>query len=553
MKRLKKWLKRLAVSSAVLAVAGWAFHWWVMNRCVAQPPTLLENRLILKLKPETRDGKVWLGKSWAGRREGLPVVHLRGSHFEIGCAAGVLLQDQIHTLENEFLDMIQGYVPERWKVEILHTYVLYRNRHLSDQVPLRFRQQLYGTILGCPDGHPELGDYYNRFLNYHAAHDVSYMMIDNPLVSKAGCTSFGVWGAGSENGHLISGRNFDWEAAEVFSRDRVVILCEPDNAIPFVSLAWAGMAGVVSGMNRAGVSISLNGAPSSLPGKTATPVAIVARDVLERAHNLDEALKILREARVYVSTLLLLGSRADGRFVIVEKTPESTHVRESEGDSITCANHFQTDGAKDSRRNQSYLADSTSVSRQKRADELLKQSRGTMNAARAAELLRDRKLPGGEFAGNGHRSTLNAFIATHATIMDLTDGIFWAAAPPNQLGEFVAFDVNDFSRELPDRTVPADPLQASGQRENTRQAQKYLEDARRTLKRKDATQALALSEKAEKLNPGFYQNATVRGRSLLAQGRRAEAAQAFESALARHPAFLDERREIEKWLKAAKQ
>jgi hypothetical protein len=42
-------------------------------------------------------------------------------------------------------------------------------------------------------------------------------------------------------------------------------MCEPAGGIPFISLSWAGMAGVVSGMNRAGVSVTVNGAPSALP------------------------------------------------------------------------------------------------------------------------------------------------------------------------------------------------------------------------------------------------------------------------------------------------
>src|SRR5437588_2837079 len=174
--------------------------------------------------------------------------------------------------------MIHGYVPHEWTLRVLKSYVIYRNRHLSDYVPLDYRTEILGATLGCPDMHPEIGSYYNRILNYHAAHDVSYMMIDNPFVARAGCTAFGAWGSQTEHSHLITGRNFDWEAAEVFSRDRIVEMYEPEHGIPFISLSWAGMAGVVSGMNRAGVSVTLNGAPSSLPGQTATPVAIVVRD-----------------------------------------------------------------------------------------------------------------------------------------------------------------------------------------------------------------------------------------------------------------------------------
>ena len=536
----------------MLALAVWLGCVVILRHCIAQPPPLPADISILQLKPETRDGKTWLGKSWVGQREGLTVIYLKGSPFEIGYADGVLMQDKMHTLENEFLKMIQGYVPQHWVMELLKNYVIYRDRHLSEFVPLDYRTEIYATTLGCPDIHPEEGNFYNRLLNYHAAHDVSYMMIDNPLIARAGCTAFGAWGGATADGHLLTGRNFDWEAAEVFSRDRVVMMCEPDNKIPFISLSWAGMAGVVSGMNRAGVSVTVNGAPSSLPRETATPVAMVAREIMEQAHNLNEALKILSDAKVFVSTLWLIGSRADGKFVVVEKTPDVTHVREPVGDSIICANHFETPGLKDDPRNTNYMAEATSVSRAARLQELIQAAHGTINVPETVEFLRDRKLPGGIFAGNGHRATLNAFIATHATVMDLSDGIFWAASPPNQLGKFVAFDVRDFFKEFPDKTVPADAVLADGEYSRAQQAKQFLTDGNRALKNKDAPLALKLSEQAEPLNPGFYQNAMLRGRALLAMGKSGEAATAFELALAEHPAFLKEQQQIEGLLRQAR-
>src|ERR1051325_1244819 len=321
---MKKWLKRILLAGVILVLGAWLAGTLLVRHWTAKPPPLPSDTAIILLKPESREGKVWLGKSWAGRREGLLVIHLKGRPFDIGYAQGVLMQDQMHTLENEFIAMIQGYVPRHWVMELLKDYVIYRNRHLSDYVPLAYQLEIYGTALGCTDIHPEEGSYYNRLLNYHAAHDVSYMMIDNPLVSGAGCTAFGAWGGATESGHLLTGRNFDWEAAEVFGRDWGVMMCEPEEGIPFISLSWAGMAGVVSGMNRAGISVTINGAPSNLPRETAMPVAMVAREVLQKAHNFHEALGILRKAKVFVSTLWLLGSRADGKFIVIEKTPEST-------------------------------------------------------------------------------------------------------------------------------------------------------------------------------------------------------------------------------------
>ena len=329
---MKRWLKRISIAAAGLR-AGRLGHAGDSAAPVDREAAAASRRHLHHPARDTdeRDRqRVSLGESWTERREGLLVVRLKGKPFDMGYASGRLLRDQTHTLEREFLEMIRGYVPQDWKIKLLQNYITYRNRRLSEFIPVEYRLQIYGSTIGSPDIHPQFGDYYNRVLNYHAAQDVSYMMIDNPLVSRAGCTAFAAWGAASEGGHLITGRNFDWEAAEVFSRDRVVILCEPDGGIPFISLAWAGMAGVVSGMNRAGISVTINGAPCDLPDDTASPVAMVARDVLQKTRNLTEALETIRKAKVFVSTIWLVGSRADGKFVVVEKTPEATAVRESD-------------------------------------------------------------------------------------------------------------------------------------------------------------------------------------------------------------------------------
>src|SRR5262245_24307509 len=374
--KLRKWSKRIAVGTVIFAFVAWLSGALLLRSWTATPPPIPANASILALKTNQHDGKLWLGQSWVGRRDGLLTVYLKGDPFELGYSSGVLLQPQIHTLENEFIKMVHGYVPNEWTLNVLKWYVIYRNRHLTDYIAADYRMEIFGATVGCPDGHPEIGPYYNRILNYHAAHDVSYMMIDNPLVSKAGCTSFGAWGPATSNGHLITGRNFDWEAAEVFSRDRVVIMCEPDHGIPFISLAWAGMAGVVSGMNRAGISVTVNGAPSNLPRETATPVAIVARDILQKAHNFDETMNILRGAKVFVSTLWLIGSKSDGKFIVVEKTPDTTQLREADGDSIVCANHFESSGLRDDFRNQQHIAEATSVSRKTRMNELIQGAHG---------------------------------------------------------------------------------------------------------------------------------------------------------------------------------
>jgi hypothetical protein len=128
---------------------------------------------------------------------------------------------------------------------------------------------------------------------------------------------------------------------------------------------------------------------------------------------------------------------------------------------------------------------------------------------------------------------------------------FGPRRPPNQLGQFVAFDVNNFTNELPDKTIPADVFLTSGDYEKARQSQQCLADGERALKNKNAKSALDLADRAESFNPGFYRNAFLSGRALLALNRKNEAARMFELALSEQPAFLKEKQQLEDLLREA--
>ncbi len=179
--------------------------------------------------------------------------------------------------------------------------------------------------------------------------------------------------------------------------------------------------------------------------------------------------------------------------------------------------------------------------------ELLARGAGHLDGPRVAGLLRDRLLPGDRAAGNGHRSALNPLIGTHAVIMDPTEGTFWAARPPHQLGPFIAFDLKDLEKSLPAQAMPADPMLADGY-ETYLGARTSLSNGWRALRKDDLDQAIVCAESAERSNPGFYANAWLRAEALFRQGKRPEVARACREALQRSPARAAERRRIEQLL-----
>ncbi len=548
----RKWLRRLLWLGGGLVMMGlllWGVMLALMFCWVAKEPVLADTQAIVTQVPETRGDRVYLGQNWFGKREGLPVLYLTGTPFEMGYANGVLTQKQIHRQEDSVVALLNHVAPYRWLQFTLEFFVTYKNRHMTEYITPDLQLEMLGIARGCPDGHPEMGPYYNRILNYHGAQDISYMLMNSPLIRR-GCTAFGAWGAATTKNHLLCGRNFDWEADPVFDEDRLLIFCEPKNGIAFVSLAWAGMAGCVSGMNREGVSITVNGAPSDLPSDAAVPTCLVAREVLEHAHNLAEATDIIRQRKVFVSAMFLVGSRADGKFIVIEKTPRAMAVRTpgQTDDSLVCANHYLTPEFKDTAINETYQRADTSLSRFDRMTELL-QTTNALDAADCVALLRDRRLPGGQLAGDGHRGSLNPLIATHAVVMDLTTGIFWAATPPHQLGKFVAFDVNAPEKLLPEQAVPADPMLTDGEYAHYLAGKTNLSDCYLALKKGDLDAAKAFALQAETNNPGFYQNAWLLTEVLFRQGKHAEAAAACQRALDGKPALGGERRKVEELLK----
>ena len=201
--------------------------------------------------------------------------------------------------------------------------------------------------------------------------------------------------------------------------------------------------------------------------------------------------------------------------------------------------------------NQAFVRRDTSVPRFERMAELLaRTTAGSLDPAQSAAILRDRRLAGDRFAGNGHRSSLNPLIATHAVMMDLTAGMFWAGSPPHQLGRFVAFDLNQVERDLPQSGIGADPLLATGEHRRYRATLGTLDEGWKKLKQRDYASARDCALQAEKDNPGFYRNAWLLAESLRGLGRRQEAARACQDAIEGRPALAGEREQIEKLARA---
>jgi isopenicillin-N N-acyltransferase like protein len=255
-----------------------------------------------------------------------------------------------------------------------------------------------------------------------------------------GCTSFGAWGSKTENGSMLIGRNFDFWVGDKFAENKIVTFERPDKGYAFASITWGGFTGVVSGMNEKGLTVTINAARSDIPFGAATPVSLVAREVLQYASNIEQAVTIARKRKMFVSESFLVASAADHKAVVIEKTPKELDVYDPQSDHIQCTNHYQSKLFEQQKLNLEQKDKSASVYRYQRLQELMQQNY-PLNPQKMAGILRDRRGVGGAHIGEGNEKAINQLIAHHSIIFQPDSLKFWVSTSPWQLGTYVCYDL----------------------------------------------------------------------------------------------------------------
>jgi isopenicillin-N N-acyltransferase like protein len=419
----------------ILLLIGYAYLYSV---AIAHPPAepgtaslALKRKMLSPTAFAINDN--WFRKS----KTGLYEMYVEGDPFDRGVINGKLSSELVVKQEDNFNEQINKIVTSNSYRHFLRYFIGWFNRNLDENVSDEYKQEINGISKSASDKYLFIGSNYQRILNYHAAHDIGHALQNMMLV---GCTSFGTWGAASEDSTMIIGRNFDFYAGDKFGEDKIVAFERPSKGYPFMSVTWGGFIGVVSGMNMKGLAVTINAAKSDIPSGAATPVSLVAREILQYAANIDEAISIARSRKMFVSESFLVSSAADNKAVIIEKTPQDLDVYDPRQDHIICTNQFQSKGLVASKDNQEQIKESASPYRYQRVKQLM-EANGKNSVQKTVNLLRDRNGLDGADIGLGNEKAVNQLIAHHSIVFEPQKLLVWVSTGPWQLGPYVAYDL----------------------------------------------------------------------------------------------------------------
>lgn len=373
--------------------------------------------------------------------QGIWELYVEGNPLERGISNGLLTQELIYKQESAFVSKIKELVPSEFYQKILRSFLKYFNRKLDDHVTDEYKIEIYGLSRYSSDEFNFVAEPYWRTLYFHAAHDIGHALQDLAMV---GCTSFAAWGNHTADGQMLIGRNFDFYVGEEFAEEKMVAFFNPERGHKHAIVTWAGMIGAVSGMNEKGLTVTINAGKSSIPLKAKTPISLLSREILQYASNLEEAIEIAQKREVFVSEAIMIGSAEDRSAVLIEVSPKKFGVYrlESSADLLVCSNHFQSEVYKNDKKNLKTIEESHSKYRFERVSELF-ESHPKITPEIAAEFLRNKQGLNDLEIGYGNEKAINQLLAHHAVIFRPEERLMWVSANPYQLGEFVAYDLDE--------------------------------------------------------------------------------------------------------------
>jgi predicted choloylglycine hydrolase len=438
MLRKKIFWKRVVYSFSGLLLLLLVIGIYVVGVGKTNPPKVADLDPLKDLRSEPSPGFYTLKDNWFRKSEsGLYELYVQGGPFELGVVNGKLTKELVVKQEDYFNEQIRRMIPSKFYLHFLKYFIGWFNRDLAKNITQEYKEEIYGISESASDKYDYIGSNYQRILNYHAAHDIGHALQNLALV---GCTSFGTWGSRSEDSLLIIGRNFDFYAGDKFAENKIVAFFNPARGYRFMTVTWAGFIGAVSGMNIKGLTVTINAAKSSIPYGSATPVSLVAREILQYAGNIEEALAIAKKRKMFVSESFLVGSASDNKAVLIEKTPDSLDVYDPDSNFIVCANHFQGKTLGPSKANIEQMNESASAYRFNRMTELLNAG-GRNTVQKTISILRNRKGLHDENIGLGNEKAINQLIAHHSIVFEPGKLLVWVSTSPWQLGKFVAYDL----------------------------------------------------------------------------------------------------------------
>lgn len=262
--------------------------------------TLLVLGLVVGSAPVQAQVLGRFGQGWLESIDGYPVLHVKGSHYDMGRQHGELLREQVQkNLENLLKVEAQNVLFQWGPFKLGPRKIIESIIKLQEPfVPEKYFEELRGLADG-------------------AQVSLDDARVANFIPELFHCSGFALMNSATADGTLYHGRVLDYATDWGLQEYAVIVVAQPEGGIPFVNVTYAGFLGSVTGMNARHVSIGEMGG-AGLGHWQGVPMALLVREVLETAGTLDEAIAVFRDNPRTCQYFYVIADGKDNRAVGME-------------------------------------------------------------------------------------------------------------------------------------------------------------------------------------------------------------------------------------------
>ena len=521
-----------------LVVTAFVVAWFIYRRSVAyEVPSGEPVAAPIELQETAGAGTRlrWADASLSYRNN-LMVLRASGEPFAIGAAQGRLLAEHVPAMARAWAPTIDALAGSGgwfggWTKGMRKDW---RLRFIDDGVTEPHRRALAGLVRGAALSGVSLS--YTEALRDAAALDVglpaSWTAEAQTRNLTRGLTV--VVPQAPTGDRLLVGRSFalpglgdGGDAAAV----PVITIARPTGRLAWTGVGWPGLVGVVTGINSAGLVVAIHPTRTRdvRSARGALPIALLAKDVLEEAADLDAAIKKIEATPTLGAAAFVVVDGAHGHWAVVDRSPTKSGVRRDPA-SRAVGDVLGSTAFADDPENDRQGRTSASVERAARAAQLAAQP--IADAGALAALLRDRRSTVDAGLPLGHRAAIDDAAAVHVVVFDPQSLQMWVAGTDGAGARMRGFDLRHELRAEGDRPMPpadidgafdADPTQLDAVRA-ARVALRAARAALRTVGRGRAAEHLA---RALALAPNLPEAAVLAATLADARGDRPAAQAAW--------------------------
>jgi hypothetical protein len=248
------------------------------------------------------------GTADSGAASSFSLVHLYGSAYDMGLAAGKLQRDRVRSFYGDTWSYLESQVTS---VEFLDSLPTWLADAIADVGLDAALDATYAASRLYTGSH-----FYEEMQGISDGSGVEYMEIVRlhmlAGLTQGKCSMFGAWGSATADGHTLQLRALDWDMNGPFRDYPQLTVYHPTEGHAFVTVGFTGFIGGLTGLSSALLGISEIGVsyPDATFGsesRLGLPFIYLLRDILQFDTSVDDAVERMRGTRRTCDLILGVG------------------------------------------------------------------------------------------------------------------------------------------------------------------------------------------------------------------------------------------------------